>query len=122
MCYCQEWEERVVGCLSNGRYSREVVVAECCSLLSPHLTDLSQVCRSVQMSLTDVESHLVQAYLEAKSDPLVGTIEPSMYVGHFSWDTDVPPTDLRPYAKELITNIVAVHAEVSYLILFRCSL
>jgi exocyst complex component 2 len=51
-------------------------------------------------------------YLEQKSDPLVGTIEPSMYLGRFDWDTVRKPTDIRPYAKEIIGNMIGVHAEV----------
>lgn len=54
----------------------------------------------------------MEAYLEQKSDPLVGTIEPSMYIGKFDWNTKIKPTDVRPYVKECINNLIAVHAEV----------
>ncbi|KAG8228947.1 hypothetical protein J437_LFUL007698, partial [Ladona fulva] len=60
-----------------------------------------------------LEKRIFEAYLEAKSDPLVGTIEPSMYLGHFDWGEPFPmPTDVRPYAKEAIGNMIGVHAEV----------
>lgn len=54
----------------------------------------------------------MEAYLEQKNDPLVGTIEPSMYIGKFDWNTKIKPTDVRPYVKECINNLIAVHAEV----------
>lgn len=62
-----------------------------------------------------MEKRITETYLELKSDPLVGTIEPSMYLGNFDWDTEHRPTDLRPYVKEIIANLTAVHAEVKYL-------
>lgn len=56
---------------------------------------------------------MIETYFELKSEPLVGTIEPSMYLGHFEWDMCGKPIDLRPYAKEILTNVTAVYAEVS---------
>ena len=55
-----------------------------------------------------------QDYLEQKSDPLVGTIEPSMYLGRFDWDMRRKPSNIGPYAKEIIGNLIRVFAEVSF--------
>jgi hypothetical protein len=63
-------------------------------------------------SLSQLEERLLSGYIEAKSDPLIGTIEPSMYFSHWDWDTDITPSDLRPYAKEIIANIISVHSQV----------
>ncbi|XP_071445484.1 exocyst complex component 2 isoform X2 [Hetaerina americana] len=64
-------------------------------------------------ALESLERRIFEAYLEAKSDPLVGTIEPSMYLGHLDWGEPFPmPVDVRPYAKEAIGNMIGVHAEV----------
>lgn len=64
--------------------------------------------------LENTESKLLETYIETKSDPLVGTIEPSMYVGNFEWDSPslLSPNDVRPYSKEIITNLIALHSEV----------
>lgn len=64
-------------------------------------------------ALSTLDRRILEIYLEQKSDPLVGTIEPSMYLGRFDWDTTQKPTDIRPYAKEIIANMIGVHAEVS---------
>ncbi|KAL1122800.1 hypothetical protein AAG570_003126 [Ranatra chinensis] len=109
------WEQRVLACASNCRYSKLVTLPRVIGLAQSHgLPDLSQVMDTTSNNLSELQNHLVFTYVEAKSDPLVGTIEPSMYIGHFDWDTDLPPTDLRPYAKEIIANIIAVHAELEH--------
>ena len=54
--------------------------------------------------------------MEQKIEPIVGTIEPSMYVGRpkFNWakahKTQNDPSD---YIKEIIFNVISVHAEVT---------
>jgi exocyst complex component 2 len=63
-------------------------------------------------SLSMLDKRILEIYLEQKSDPLVGTIEPSMYLGRYDWDTIHKPTDIKPYAKEIIANMIGVHAEV----------
>lgn len=73
---------------------------------------LKEAFTAVEVALSSLEKNIIETYIEHKSDPLVGTIEPSMYLGRFDWDTQQTPTDLRPYAKEIICNIIAVHAEV----------
>lgn len=59
-----------------------------------------------------LDSAVLDAYLERRCDPLVGTIEPSMYLGGLEWDFDTEPTHLKPYAQEILANLIAVHAEV----------
>lgn len=36
-----------------------------------------------------------------------------MYLGGLEWDFDAEPTHLKPYAQEILANLIAVHAEVS---------
>lgn len=43
---------------------------------------------------------------------MVGTIEPSMYLGGFQWDIEMPIGNLRPYAHECCDNLVAVYSEI----------
>lgn len=62
--------------------------------------------------LETLDSAVLDAYLERRCDPLVGTIEPSMYLGGLEWDFDTEPTYLKPYAQEILANLIAVHAEV----------
>jgi exocyst complex component 2 len=69
-------------------------------------------------SLNNLDKSLCESYLESRTDPLVGTIEPSMYLGRFDWSTWPGPRseqerDVRPYIKEILSNLIAVNAEVS---------
>lgn len=50
--------------------------------------------------------------MEHKGDPLVGTIEPSMYLAGFRWDMEMSIGQLRPYAHECCDNLVAVFSEI----------
>lgn len=63
--------------------------------------------------LGTLDAAVLDAYLERRCDPLVGTIEPSMYLGGLEWDFETEPTHVRPYAQEILANLIAVHAEVS---------
>lgn len=66
--------------------------------------------------LETLDSAVLDAYLERRCDPLVGTIEPSMYLGGLEWDFDTEPNHLKPYAQEILANLIAVHAEVIYIV------
>ena len=59
-----------------------------------------------------LDSKLFEAYMEAKTEPIVAIIEPSMYVGKFDWARCPKPADARDYVKEIIHNVISVHAEV----------
>lgn len=67
--------------------------------------------------LETLDSAVLDAYLERRGDPLVGTIEPSMYVGDLDWRTKIRPMHVKPYVQEILANLIAVHAEV----IFYCS-
>lgn len=63
--------------------------------------------------LETLDNAVLEAYLERRCDPLVGTIEPSMYLGGLEWDFNTEPTHIKPYAQEILANLIAVHAEVN---------
>uniref|UniRef100_A0A1B6LCB4 Exocyst complex component 2 n=2 Tax=Cicadellinae TaxID=33370 RepID=A0A1B6LCB4_9HEMI len=108
------WEQRLLATLSNCRYSAIVVLPRLSELLGRHgYPPLEEPLSSARLQLEALERRIIDTYLEHKSDPLVGTIEPSMYLGRWDWDTKHTPTDLRPYVKEIIANLIGVHAEVN---------
>ena len=81
--------------------------------------DLSSAIHFVKELLVRTDESLLEAYLEEKVEPLIGIVEPSMYAGRFDWDQNrEDPRDVRPYCKEIIMNMIAVHAEVA-LVIFR---
>ncbi|XP_014248601.1 exocyst complex component 2 [Cimex lectularius] len=109
------WEERLLSCICNVKYSSMVTLPKVCALAATvGLPSLDNVLKTASHSLIQpLMQRLEYAYVEAKCDPLVGTIEPSMYIGHFDWDSaDLQVTSVRPYANEIIANIIAVHAQL----------
>ncbi|XP_013148421.1 PREDICTED: exocyst complex component 2 [Papilio polytes] len=71
-----------------------------------------QAIQATKDELSALEDNIADMYLEYKGDPLVGTIEPSMYMGRHHTDGDTALEDARPYVYEIINNLIAVHAEV----------
>lgn len=68
--------------------------------------------QTTKEALSSLESSIAETYLEHKGDPLVGTIEPSMYMGRHTIPENALVEDARPYVYEIINNLIAVHAEV----------
>ena len=82
------------------------------------LADLEQlsldkaVAESINM-YSVLDQKLFDAYNELKCEPIIAIIEPNMYTGKFDWAKCVRPTGARNYVKEILHNVVCVHAEVS---------
>lgn len=108
------WEHRLLMTLANCQYTMNSVLRKTIEAFSKSGYNISpNIIRKSRTDLENLERSILESYLEQKSDPLVGTIEPSMYLGRFDWDTNITPTDLRPYAKECINNLIHVHFEVN---------
>lgn len=109
------WEQKLLITISNSQYTRNIMLLKFKKEFENNgfPTIDVVVTRAVEL-LENTESKLLETYIEIKSDPLVGTIEPSMYVGSFEWDSPslLEPKEVRPYAKEIITNLIALHSEV----------
>lgn len=101
--------------LSNCRYTRIVVYPKL-SILFQHqnFPSIEEPIRQCSEALSTLEKRMIETYVELRSELLVGTIEPSMYLGSFEWDTCSSPVDLGPYAKEILYNITGVYAEVNF--------
>lgn len=101
------WEQRLLCCMANCAYSNKTFFNHLGTLFERYGYPVPKMAigmgRSTVMQLF---GSLLETYVEQKSDPLVGTIEPSMYIGRFQWDA-VPHTGkLRPYAHECLDNLV----------------
>ncbi|XP_015114591.1 exocyst complex component 2 [Diachasma alloeum] len=110
------WEKCLLITLSNIRYTMNTILPRVVEALkSKGYPDLSTAdgWRKDWTQLETLDTAVLDAYLERRCDPLVGTIEPSMYLGRLEWDSDVEPTHIRPYAQEALANLIAVHAEVT---------
>jgi len=109
------WEQKLLITISNSQYTRNILLLKFKREFEDNGFPTIDVvlARAVEL-LENTESKLLETYIETKSDPLVGTIEPSMYVGSFEWDSPslLDLREVRPYAKEIITNLIALHSEV----------
>lgn len=109
------WEHRLLTTLSNCQYTNDIILDRIIdSFIKSGYPVPKTPIINVKTQLKNLEKSILETYLEQKSDPLVGTIEPSMYLGRFEWDTNVTPTNIRPYAKECINNLIHVLSEVRY--------
>ncbi|XP_058808366.1 exocyst complex component 2 [Phymastichus coffea] len=109
------WEQCLLISLSNIRYTLKVVLPRIEENLKTHgYPDLSSAIgyKSDWTQLETLDNAVLEAYLERRCDPLVGTIEPNMYVGNLDWTIDLLPTHVKPYAQEILDNLITVHAEV----------
>lgn len=107
------WEQRLLCCMANCAYAKKVFFAHLGTLFERHGYPRPKAAiDAARENVMQLFGTLLEMYVEQKSDPLVGTIEPSMYIGRFQWDA-VPHTGkLRPYAHECLDNLVAVYSEI----------
>ena len=52
--------------------------------------------------------------MQHKSQKLIDCIQNGTSLGGFNWATCPKPTGIRTYVREVIFDLVVVHAEVSY--------
>ncbi|XP_078047507.1 exocyst complex component secretory 5 [Augochlora pura] len=108
------WEQCLLISLSNIRYTLKTILPKIGDALKE--MDYPSLSNAVgwksDWTLETLDTAVLEAYLERRCDPLVGTIEPSMYLGGLEWDFETEPTHVRPYAQEILANLIAVHAEV----------
>ncbi|XP_050302018.1 exocyst complex component 2 isoform X2 [Anthonomus grandis grandis] len=110
------WEHRLLIILSNCLFVKTTVLdMVAAKFRENNFPALDGIISSAKDRLEQLEKSILDKYLEQKSDPLVGTIEPSMYLGRFDWHLAVPPNDIRPYVKECINNLINVHSEIIHI-------
>lgn len=102
------WEQRLLCCLANCVYCNKIFFNELNNLFNKHGYPISRsVFDEGRSTVNKLFSSILETYVEHKSDPLVGTIEPSMYIGRFQWDYVTSCGQLRPYAHECCDNLVS---------------
>lgn len=109
------WDQKLLCCLANCLYCNKQFFIHLHSVFLKHGYSISSIVfEGGQTIVTKLMSSIVETFVEHKSDPLVGTIEPSMYIGKFQWDLVNQAAGLRPYAHECCDNLVSrlnyVHA------------
>ncbi|KAK6630582.1 hypothetical protein RUM43_014567 [Polyplax serrata] len=112
------WEQKLLAVICNCHYTVEYILPELFELLKTQGYHITNEFMSWKDSFSALSHKSLDQYNELKCDPLVGTIEPSMYVFQFDWDTSFEPIDIKPYAKEIIMNLIGVRSELYRVPLF----
>lgn len=106
-------EQRLLIVLSNISFTSRVVIPRLQESFERHgYPDMSAIMKTTLNSLANLDRKLFQKLLEAKCDPVVGSIEPNMYAGAFDWKRCPVPVGVSPYIREILMNMTEVHAEV----------
>jgi exocyst complex component 2 len=108
------WEHRLLCCLANSAYCNKIFINSLGNLFTKFGYPVPKLAlESSRSIINNVFSNLLEIYVEHKSDPLVSTIEPSMYiVSHFQWDLIEKFDKLSPYAHECLDNVISVYSEI----------
>ncbi|XP_063373703.1 exocyst complex component 2 [Cydia amplana] len=106
------WQQRLLMTGANAQYTRRVILDNIARAFQSYgMPEPTEAIQDTQDALCTLESNIAETYLEHKGDPLVGTIEPSMFLGRHR-PAGALADDARPYVYEIINNLIAVHAEV----------
>ncbi|KAL7741108.1 hypothetical protein ACLKA6_018141 [Drosophila palustris] len=109
------WEQRMLCCLANYAYCNKSFFHHIGGVFVRYGYPLPTLAiESARYNVNQLFTNLLEEYVEHKGDPLVGTIEPSMYLGRFQWDheMEIGLGQLRPYAHECCDNLVGVYSEI----------
>lgn len=108
------WEHRLLCCLANSAYCNRMFFNNLGNLFQKFGYPVPKLAlENSRSAVNNVFGNLLEIYVEHKSDPLVSTIEPSMYiVSHFKWDCVEKFDNLSPYAHECLDNVVSVYSEI----------
>lgn len=108
------WEHRLLCCLANSTYCNKIFINNLGNLFTKYGYPVPKMAlESSRATINNVFSNLLEIYVEHKSDPLVSTIEPSMYiVPHFQWNRVEKFDNLSPYAHECLDNVISVYSEI----------
>lgn len=107
------WEQKLLCCMANCVYCDRLFFKQLEEIFTNfNINPPRMAIESGRESIQSLFQSLLDNFVEMKSDPLVGTIEPSMYLGRFQWDTVRMVTRIRPYASECCDNLTGVYAEI----------
>uniref|UniRef100_A0A8C1U6B2 Exocyst complex component 2 n=1 Tax=Cyprinus carpio TaxID=7962 RepID=A0A8C1U6B2_CYPCA len=101
-------EQRLLIILSNCQYLERHTFLNLAEHLEKNsFTTAEKIIRVSIEALRQLDEYLFETYVEKKSDPIVGSLEPGIYAGYFDWKDCLPPTE------ELVelckTNLITLH-------------
>ncbi|XP_067054130.1 exocyst complex component 2-like isoform X2 [Acropora muricata] len=106
-------DERLLIVLNNCRYVQNHVLPKLVESFRINDYPISdKLKKDLSSDLSDLQGKIFDAYIEQKAEPLIALIEPGMTICGPKWHNCLPPKDVRSYVKEVIMNLVTVHAQV----------
>ncbi|KAK7114741.1 exocyst complex component 2-like [Littorina saxatilis] len=106
-------DKRLIIMLSDCNHTLHAVIPRIIDNLNKHgYVEMNKAAKAAQNTYKELDHKLFESYIEQKSDPIIGAMEPCMYRGGFSWKTCPSPTGVRSYLKENLMSMIEVHAEV----------
>uniref|UniRef100_A0A671QTK1 Exocyst complex component 2 n=1 Tax=Sinocyclocheilus anshuiensis TaxID=1608454 RepID=A0A671QTK1_9TELE len=76
-------------------------------------TTAEKIIRVSIEALRQLDEYLFETYIDKKSDPIVGSLEPGIYAGYFDWKDCLPPTGnthlnhVFTVSKELVSRVLS---------------
>uniref|UniRef100_A0A6Q2XUD2 Exocyst complex component 2 n=1 Tax=Esox lucius TaxID=8010 RepID=A0A6Q2XUD2_ESOLU len=111
--FCPTPEQRLLIILSNCQHLEKHTFLNLAEHFERHgFTGTDKITQVSVQAVKELDESLFDNYIERKSDPIVGSLEPGIYAGYFDWRDCSTPTGVRNYLKEALVNIITVHAEV----------
>ncbi|GAB1601968.1 exocyst complex component 2-like isoform X1 [Argonauta hians] len=107
------FDKRLIIMLSNCNHVCNQVLPRLVENLEKHgYVEMDKCLQLAKTKYQDLDYRLFEAYIEEKSNPIVGAMEQNMYRGNFDWNTCTRPVAVRSYLKEVLMGMIEVHAEV----------
>ncbi|XP_029647749.1 exocyst complex component 2-like isoform X1 [Octopus sinensis] len=107
------FDKRLIIMLSNCNHVCNRVIPRLVENLEKHgYVEMDKGLQIAQAKYLELDNKLFEAYIEEKSNPIVGAMEQNMYRGSFDWNTCTKPVAVRSYLKEVLMGMIEVHAEV----------
>ncbi|PIK42085.1 putative exocyst complex component 2 [Apostichopus japonicus] len=107
-------EQCLVIVLSNNSHVSQHVIPNLMKEFKKHgYPNVQEIENNALEAYVELDEKIFEAYCEQKTEPLVGALEPGMYIGHFEWHNCPIPTGVRPYIKTALMNAVTIHAEIN---------
>uniref|UniRef100_A0A673NDF6 Exocyst complex component 2 n=1 Tax=Sinocyclocheilus rhinocerous TaxID=307959 RepID=A0A673NDF6_9TELE len=107
-------EQRLLIILSNCQYLERHTFLNLAEHLEKNgFTTAEKVVRVSIEALRQLDEYLFETYVEKKSDPIVGSLEPGIYAGYFDWKDCLPPTGnthlshVFTVSKELVPRVLS---------------
>ncbi|KAL3858816.1 hypothetical protein ACJMK2_009069 [Sinanodonta woodiana] len=106
-------DKKLIIMLSNCNHTKEHLIPRLVENLNKHgYLEMNKVLKSAQETYEKLDKKLFDAYVEEKSNPIIGAMEPNMYRGRFNWANYNRVNGVRNYLKEVLMGMIEIHAEV----------